>query len=65
MDRLAAKINANPKYLWQIASGPKTPSPTLAFRLVEADPRLDFVRLFESARPRPDSELPRVRRWST
>ncbi len=37
---LAAKVDSNLVYLFQIAGGDRNPSPALARRLVQAEPRL-------------------------
>lgn len=53
LEALARKVGTSPKYLYQCATGPRMPSPAMAWRLCEADPRLVFEELFDSARPKP------------
>lgn len=43
---LAKKADTDPRYLWQIADGRRTPSPKLANRLVAADKRLSLNDIF-------------------
>lgn len=52
LTRLAQRVGANPKYLYQCATGRRRPSPELAFRLVECEPRLVFEELYRDARGR-------------
>jgi hypothetical protein len=47
--RLADLVGCNPKYLEQLARGSRFPSPTLAFKLIAAEPRLKFESLYEAA----------------
>ena len=42
---LAAKVGTNPLYLWQCATGRRSPSPAMARRLVESDARLTLHEL--------------------
>ena len=48
LDRLAKKAGTDTQYLWQLATEwrGKTPSPRLAKRLIEADPRLTYADLY-------------------
>lgn len=46
LSKLAEQADCNPKYLYQCATGRKTPSTRLAKRLVECDSRLSFEALF-------------------
>lgn len=48
--RLARAVGANPKYLYQCATGRRRPSPELAFRLVDVEPRLNFEAMYRDAR---------------
>lgn len=50
LTRLARKVGASPKYLYQCATGRRMPSPALAWKLVEAEPRLSFEELYRDAR---------------
>lgn len=50
LTRLAQRVGANPKYLYQCATGRRRPSPELAFRLVRTEPRLVFEELYRDAR---------------
>lgn len=52
LTRLAKQVGANPKYLYQCATGRRRPSPELAFRLIECEPRLVFEDLYRDARVR-------------
>lgn len=54
--KLAERADCNPKYLYQCATGRKTPSPRLAKRLVEVDSRLSFEALFGVSPARQVSE---------
>ena len=60
LKRLAELTGANPQYLRQCASGwkGKRPSPELAEKLVNADPRLDFKLLLlpNHGGPSPDHD---------
>lgn len=47
--RLHEATGANQKYLYQIASGVRRPSPALARRLVQADPSLTLEALLFAA----------------
>lgn len=49
---LAKKVGSSAEYLRQCALGPKMPSPAMAWRLCDADPRLEFAELFAAARPK-------------
>ena len=44
-ETLAAAAGTAPVYLWQIAKGLRSPSPKLARRLVEVEPRLTLAGL--------------------
>lgn len=55
LDRLAKRAGVSPKFLYQCATGRRFPSPKLGFRLVAADPRLDFESLYDRARQQPES----------
>lgn len=51
LTRIAQLVDVRPKYLYQLAKGKsgrgkKRPSPELAWRLVEADPRIKFEDLY-------------------
>lgn len=48
--RLAQRVGANPKYLYQCATGRRRPSPELAFKLIDAEPRLQFEAMYRDAR---------------
>lgn len=50
--RLADASGKNEKYLYQLATGRKLPSPYFAWELVELDRRIRFPDLFESAKGR-------------
>lgn len=52
LQALAAKVGTSPKYLHQCATGPRMPSPAMAWRLCAADPRLVFEELYIAARPK-------------
>jgi hypothetical protein len=44
---LAAKVEANPVYLWQCGKGLRVPSLKLAQKLIEAEPRLTLKALLD------------------
>lgn len=50
LTRLAQQVGANPKYLYQCATGRRRPSPELAFRLIGAEPRLQFEEMYRTAK---------------
>lgn len=50
---LAEKVKANPLYLWQCATGRRTPSPKLAKAIVEADARFTLDEIYS---PSPTSQ---------
>ena len=45
LDRLHAKLGGNRKYLYQLATNRRRPSPDLARAMVQADPRLTLEEL--------------------
>ena len=49
--RLAVEVGATPVYLYQCSKGMRFPSPAMAWRLIEADPRLTLEDLYAAARP--------------
>lgn len=48
--KLAEKVGCNHKFLWQCASGRREPSPNMARRLVEADPRLTIEAIYSASK---------------
>lgn len=53
LTRLAHRVGASPKYLYQCATGRRRPSPELAFLLIECEPRLVFEELYRDAKVPP------------
>ncbi|WP_417070792.1 hypothetical protein [Niveibacterium terrae] len=45
---LATKAGTNPVYLWQCATGRRTPSPRLAKKLIDADGRLSLESIYDT-----------------
>ena len=43
---LATKAGTDPVYLWQCATGRRTPSPRLAAKLIKADGRLSLDSIY-------------------
>lgn len=58
LNSLAERIGRNPKYLWQIATGRRTPSVQVVRALVEADARLSFDAVCSGAHRFPPSRSP-------
>lgn len=50
LDAIAERVGCNPRYLWQIATGRRFPSPQFAHRLVEADRRITIESLYRDAK---------------
>lgn len=52
IDRIHASVGGNWKYLWQIATNRKRPSPEFAWKLMQADSRLTLEDLlFPAGKP--------------
>lgn len=45
LDKIHTALGTNRKYLWQMATGRRRPSPELAREMVEAEPRLTLGEL--------------------
>lgn len=57
LSRVARRVSASPKYLYQCATGRRMPSPALGWLLVQAEPRLRFEDLYRHAcRPLPTGD---------